>query len=73
MANVQTCSTCGVRIEMNPLGDRVLFSYGSPGTRARLWSRVCKFVADRGGCINQDQGAIGVTEPSDEYNPMPEG
>lgn len=71
--NRQTCSICGVTIECNAIGDRVIFSYGPPGTRSRLWSRVCQFVGDRAGCINQDPKTVGAIQPSDEYNPLPEG
>ena len=67
----QTCSICGVKIEPSPQGDRVYFSYGPPGDRAKLWSRVCKFVSDRPGCLNQDQAAIGPIGASAGYNPDP--
>jgi hypothetical protein len=73
MADAHTCSLCGVTIEQNALGDRVIFSYGPPGTRSKLWSRVCKFVGDRPGCINQDPGSVGTIQPGDEYEPFPEG
>lgn len=33
-------------------GDRVIFSAGPPGTRARLWARVCQYV-NKPGCINE--------------------
>ena len=45
---IQECPACKVRI----LGDQVLFSSGSPGTRARLMARVCQFH-DRPECINR--------------------
>lgn len=67
----QTCSICGVRIEAAAGGDRVYFSYGPPGDRAKLWSRVCKFVSDRPGCLNQDQSAIGTIGANSGYNPDP--
>ncbi|EKD06344.1 MULTISPECIES: hypothetical protein [Limnospira] len=52
-----------------PGGDRVLFSVGAPGTRARLWARVCQFVK-KPGCINSDPALIGETKPTDPYRPQ---
>lgn len=68
MASEQVCPICGVKII--PLGntDRVIFSTGAPGTRAKLWARVCRFV-NRPGCINQDQARIGTVSSSDYYSP----
>ncbi|MGF1461369.1 MAG: hypothetical protein ACFBSG_20375 [Leptolyngbyaceae cyanobacterium] len=55
--NTQTCPVCGVKIMVGVVGgDRVQFSAGPPGTRARLWARVCKYV-DKPGCINPEGGA----------------
>ncbi|MEO0852110.1 MAG: hypothetical protein AAFY15_01215 [Cyanobacteria bacterium J06648_11] len=67
-SNEQTCPVCNVTIVPAPGGDRVLFSTGAPGTRARLWARVCQFV-QRPGCINQNQEAIGAVSPDDAYKP----
>ena len=67
----KACGICGVTIETTPGGDRVNFSYGPPGDRAKLWSRVCKFVSDRPGCLNQDKDAIGTIDASAAYNPEP--
>lgn len=54
--NTQTCPVCGVKIMVGVVGgDRVMFSAGPPGTRARLWARVCQYV-DKPGCINPDGG-----------------
>lgn len=62
----QVCPICGVKIVKAPGGDRVLFSVGFPGTRARLWARVCQFVK-KPGCINSDPALIGETQPKDHY------
>ncbi|MBE7383091.1 MAG: hypothetical protein F6J95_016965 [Leptolyngbya sp. SIO1E4] len=52
----QTCPVCGVKIMVGFVGgDRVLFSAGPPGTRARLWARVCQYV-QKSGCINPEGG-----------------
>lgn len=50
-----TCTVCQVRIQCLPQGDRVYFSYGPPGTRLKLWQRVCQHV-DKAGCINRRDG-----------------
>lgn len=51
MSNIEVCPVCGVKIVA---GNRVLFSAGPPGDRAKLWSRVCKYVKDKKkGCINE--------------------
>ncbi len=66
-SNLQTCPVCGVKIEG---GDKVIFSSGPVGTRARLWARVCNY-ARKPGCINQDQEAIGTVDENDYYKPLP--
>ncbi len=66
-SNLQTCPVCGVKIEG---GDKVIFSSGPVGTRARLWARVCNY-ARKPGCINQDQGVIGTVHENDYYKPLP--
>jgi hypothetical protein len=58
------CPACGVVITPD---DSVLFSYGKPGTRARLWARVCQY-AKRPDCINKDETKIGDVTPEDYYN-----
>lgn len=68
LTHEQICPVCQVTIVPNPSGDRVLFSSGPPGTRARLWARVCQFV-DRPGCLNRDRDAIGTIDPDDAYKP----
>ncbi len=61
--NVDVCPVCQVQIEG---GDKVLFSYGPVGTRARLWARVCQY-AKKSGCINQNKEAIGPIKETDFY------
>jgi hypothetical protein len=58
-----------VQIEKIIGGDRVLFSHGPVGTRAKLWARVCNFVKNK-QCINQDEKAIGVVSATDHYKPL---
>lgn len=65
-----TCEACGVKIESNPAGDIVHFSYGKPGTRSRLFQRVCRY-ARRPGCINLDTTKIGEERPGDRYDLPP--
>ncbi|MEB3309844.1 MAG: hypothetical protein VKJ02_06390 [Snowella sp.] len=60
---IETCPVCGVTIEN---GAKVVFSVGAPGTRAKLWARVCNF-AKSPDCINQDESAIGAVQNSDYY------
>lgn len=62
--NKEVCPACGVTIED---GSKVLFSYGPPGTRERLWARVCQF-AKRPGCINSNTEALGEIKETDYYN-----
>lgn len=61
--NMAVCPACGVKIVG---GDKVIFSVGAPGTRSRLWARVCQF-AKKPGCINTDPRKIGEVQPSDYY------
>jgi len=63
MSGMQVCPVCGVKIAA---GDRVLFSSGPPGDRARLWARVCQYV-QRPGCINQESETIGPISARDYY------
>lgn len=58
------CPACGVVITAD---DSVLFSHGKPGTRARLWARVCQY-AKRPGCINKDETKIGDIQEKDYYD-----
>ena len=61
----EICPVCQVKIVD---GDQVLFSSGPPGTRAKLWARVCQYVQKQ-GCINQEADAVGTVKPEDYYNP----
>ena len=66
--NPQVCPVCGVKILGGVVGgDRVLFSAGPPGTRARLWARVCRHV-QKAGCINP-QGGSQAPGADDFYKP----
>ncbi len=62
---MQTCPVCKVKILP---GDKVLFSVGPPGTRSKLWARVCQFTNNR-ACINQDTDGIGEIKTTDYYKP----
>lgn len=64
--SLQVCPVCGVKIEN---GDKVLFSVGQPGSRARLYARVCNYV-QQSECINKDEKAIGVIGVNDYYQPI---
>ena len=62
-SNLQICQICGVSI--TPQG-QVNFSNGTPGTRARLYARVCRY-AQKPGCINQEPELIGELTAKDAY------
>ncbi|WP_204106039.1 MULTISPECIES: hypothetical protein [Spirulina sp. CCY15215] len=62
--NCQTCPICRVKIAHD---DKVYFSSGQPGTRARLYARVCQY-AKKAGCINQNKEAIGTLTKSDGFS-----
>ncbi|MEO1591760.1 MAG: hypothetical protein AAFU71_10760 [Cyanobacteria bacterium J06632_22] len=62
--NAQTCPVCGVSI----IDDEVQFSSGTPGTRARLYARVCQYTS-RPECINRDPNAIGTILKEDGFEP----
>lgn len=70
----ESCPVCGVIIEDNI----VYFSHGNPGTRERLYARVCHFALERGKkeCINQysvdtdnitDEDGYDFFKPSNNY------
>ena len=61
--NLQTCSVCGVSITED---GQVNFSNGSPGTRARLYARVCQYTQNP-GCINQKSQFIGEITREDSF------
>lgn len=64
MTMTQTCPVCRVSITK----DIVHFSSGNPGTRARLYARVCQY-ANKSGCINQDPEKIGSVTSQDNFSP----
>lgn len=54
--------------------DLVHFSQGAPGTRAKLWARVCQYLrsdAQRAQCLNQDASQRGTVVQSDYYAEAP--
>ena len=61
--NLQVCPICNISITED---GQVNFSTGSPGTRARLYARVCQF-AQKPGCINQDAELIGELTGGDSF------
>jgi hypothetical protein len=71
----QRCSLCQVEIQgMVGGGDLVHFSQGGPGSRAKLWARVCQFLKSdeqRAQCLNQDANLRGSVAPSDYYAEPP--
>ena len=60
--SLQICPVCSVKIES---GKKVLFSHGKPGTRERLYARVCQY-AKKNGCINTSVDAATITD-EDRY------
>jgi len=71
----QRCSLCQVEIQGVAGGnDLVYFSHGGPGSRAKLWARVCQYLRSdeqKGQCLNQDPGAPGQVKPSDYFAEAP--
>jgi hypothetical protein len=71
----QRCSLCQVEIQgMVGGGDLVHFSQGGPGTRAKLWARVCQYLKSeeqRAQCLNQDPNLRGTVGPNDYYAEPP--
>ncbi len=61
--NFQICPVCGVFITED---GKVNFAAGSPGTRARLYARVCRYAQDP-GCINQESQLIGELTREDGF------
>ena len=54
--------------------DLVHFSQGAPGTRAKLWARVCQYLRSdeqRAQCLNQDASQRGTVVQSDYYAEAP--
>ncbi len=66
----QTCPICSVQIVSGGMtGDRVIFSTGPQGTRAKLWARVCQYNK-KTGCINA-QGQNESISADDYYKDAP--
>lgn len=59
------CGVCGVRIE----GEVVHFSYGKPGTRDRLYARVCQYTSKE-GCLNKCDRTSFNPSKSDYYSDL---
>jgi hypothetical protein len=71
----QRCALCQVEIEAIGSGhDVVHFSMGAPGTRAKLWARVCQYLRSPEQCrqcLNQDPNQRGAVTSSDYYAEAP--
>ncbi len=62
--NLEICPVCGVSITED---GQVNFSTGSPGTRARLYARVCHYT-QKPGCINQESQLRGELTREDGFD-----
>ena len=60
---VDVCPICGVSIEGNA---KVIFSAGPPGTKERLWARVCQYT-QKPGCLLEGQELKPITG-NDRYD-----
>ena len=71
----QRCSLCQVEIQgMAGGNDLVQFSHGGPGTRAKLWARVCQYLRSdeqKAQCLNQDPNQRGTVVASDYFAEAP--
>jgi hypothetical protein len=69
------CSLCQVEIQGMTGGlDLVHFSQGAPGSRAKLWARVCQYLRSdeqKCQCLNQDRTLVGQVVKSDYYDEAP--
>jgi hypothetical protein len=69
------CTLCQVEIQGMVGGkDLVHFSQGAPGTRAKLWARVCQYLRTPeqcASCLNQDAALRGEVTTSDYYAEAP--
>ncbi|MFI0402435.1 MAG: hypothetical protein ACH34U_05905 [Cyanobium sp.] len=69
------CNLCTVEIQSMAGGaDLVFFSQGAPGSRAKLWARVCQYLRTPeqcAQCINQDPNLRGEVSSSDYYAEAP--
>lgn len=72
----QRCSLCKVEIQgMAGGNDLVHFSMGAPGSRAKLWARVCQYLRtpeQTGQCLNQDPTLRGEVRSTDYYAEAPQ-
>lgn len=59
----EICPVCFVKIEDDA---KVIFSTGKPGTRERLFARVCKFTKNP-DCINLKKYDVEKITSSDYY------
>jgi hypothetical protein len=71
----QRCNLCKVEIQgMAGGNDLVHFSMGAPGSRAKLWARVCQYLRSPEQCrqcLNQDPILRGEVIASDYYAEAP--
>jgi len=71
----QRCQLCQVEIQgMAGGNDLVHFSMGAPGSRAKLWARVCQYLRSPeqcSQCLNQDSQLRGTVSASDYYAEAP--
>ncbi|WP_322758398.1 hypothetical protein [Synechococcus sp. CBW1107] len=71
----QRCTLCQVEIQgMVGGNDLVHFSQGAPGSRAKLWARVCQYLRTPeqcSQCLNQDATRRGEVVASDYYAEAP--
>ncbi|MCP9775267.1 hypothetical protein KBY58_10160 [Cyanobium sp. HWJ4-Hawea] len=71
----QRCSLCQVEIQgMAGGNDLVHFSQGGPGSRAKLWARVCQYLStpeQKSQCINLDASLRGTVQKSDYFAEAP--
>jgi len=69
------CSLCQVEIQGMVGGNELVhFSQGAPGTRAKLWARVCQYLrsdGQKGQCLNQDTSLRGTVQPNDYFAEAP--
>lgn len=61
--NLQTCSVCGVSITED---GQVNFANGNPGSRNRLYARVCQYT-ENPSCINQKSKLSGDITREDSF------
>lgn len=71
----QRCTLCTVEIQGGAGGnDLVHFSQGAPGSRAKLWARVCQYLRTPeqcSQCLNQDLTLRGEVSDNDYYAEAP--